>query len=389
LVKTQRRKTSPRRKTKKGGRKIPLVYKFLVCLGIVLAVILYLHMRQPPSSLTERMMAVDRVISTELSQLKIPPRTIHKESAPQRRGEKTWTLLHWEVTLPSEAAPEQAASQLVRRIRDAFPGLTLTQSRMQGGAWAIRIKVDNLLAHHLILRPPAIKPPPVRLPRPRIAIVVDDLGLDKRVAEEFLRLEAPLTFSILPFQPSSRRIARKAHAQGREVILHLPMEPRGYPLKDPGAGALFVSMGEREIARQLCEDLDAVPFIQGVNNHMGSRFMEHEEKVRLVLRELKKRELFFLDSRTTSKSTGYRIARELALKADIRDLFLDNDSNVGYTRRQLKKLIRMARDNGTAIGICHPYPSTITALKEMIPQIQAEEIQIVPLSQALDGPNDR
>lgn len=112
--------------------------------------------------------------------------------------------------------------------------------------------------------------------------------------------------------------------------------------------------------------------------------MEYDDKVRLVLKELKQRELFFLDSRTTSKSQGYRIARELAMRTDTRDLFLDNDSNVGYTKLQLKKLIRIARDNGTAIGICHPYPSTITALKEMIPQIKAEGMQIVPLSQALD-----
>ena len=217
-----------------------------------------------------------------------------------------------------------------------------------------------------------------------MAIVVDDLGSNKRVAEEFLRLETPLTFAIFPFQPSSRRIAHKAHAEGREIILHLPMEPQGYPRKDPGKGALFVSMDERALLCQLRKDLNAVPFIAGVNNHMGSRFMEDGEKVRLVLRELKERKLFFLDSRTTSKSQGYHIAQELALRADTRDLFLDNESDVGYTKRQLKQLIRIARNHGTAIGICHPYPSTVTALEEMIPQIQAAGIQIVPLSQALD-----
>jgi polysaccharide deacetylase 2 family uncharacterized protein YibQ len=162
------------------------------------------------------------------------------------------------------------------------------------------------------------------------------------------------------------------------------MEPRGYPLKNPGKGALFVSMGERELLCQLRKDLEAVPFIKGVNNHMGSRFMEHGEKVRLVLQELKKRGLFFLDSRTTSKSQGYQIARELALKTDKRDLFLDNETDVKDIQAQLEKLIRIARDNGTAIAICHPYPTTISALKEMIPRIKADGMQIVPLSQALD-----
>ncbi len=383
MVKGRRRKTTKRR-VKKRGKRIPLFFKFLLFVGVILAIILYLHQKRPSSSFTERVRAVDQVLVAQLSQLEIPQQAIQRHSEERRRGKKTWTLSRWEVSLPQGAEPEKVITQLVQRIQDACPGLTVAESRTQDDAWELTVKVDNLLAHHLILRPPTMKPPPLIPPRPRIAIVVDDLGSNKRVAEELLQLDAHLTFSIFPSQSSSRRIAHRAHAQGREVILHLPMEPRGYPLKDPGKGALFVSMGERELLYQLRKDLDAVPFIKGVNNHMGSRFMEYDDKVRLVLKELKQRELFFLDSRTTSKSQGYRIARELAMRTDTRDLFLDNDSNVGYTKLQLKKLIRIARDNGTAIGICHPYPSTITALKEMIPQIKAEGMQIVPLSQALD-----
>ena len=355
-----------------------------MCFGVLLAIILYLHLSQPPPSFTERARIIDQLLLSQLSQLKVPPGAIHKQEEEQRRGQKTWTLSRWEVTLPPGVTPKEASSQLVQRIRDACPGVTFTEAKTQDNSWEIEVQVDNLLAHHVILRPPPIQPPPIPLRRPRMAIVVDDLGLNKRIAEEFLRLEAPLTFAIFPLQPSSRRIAHKAHAEGREIILHLPMEPQGYPLKDPGKGALLVSMDERELLCQLRKDLEAVPFITGVNNHMGSRFMEDGEKVRLVLRELKQRKLFFLDSRTTSKSQGYHIAQELSLRADIRDLFLDNESDVGYTKRQLKRLIYLARNHGTAIGICHPYPSTITALEEMIPQIQEEGIQIVPLSQALD-----
>jgi polysaccharide deacetylase 2 family uncharacterized protein YibQ len=162
------------------------------------------------------------------------------------------------------------------------------------------------------------------------------------------------------------------------------MEPRGFPLKDPGKGAVFVAMGERELVRQVRKDLEAIPFICGINNHMGSRFMEDGDKVRLVLREVKKRELFFLDSRTTAKSSGYRIAQELSLRAGTRDVFLDNDTDVQDMETQLERLIHIARDNGKAIGICHPYPSTISALKGMITKIQAAGIKIVPLSDALD-----
>lgn len=380
---TARRKTASRR-GRKRGRKIPLFFKLLLCAGILLAIILSIHLSQPPSSFTERVRTVDQLVHAQLSQWEIPPGAIHKHGETRRKGKKAWTLSRWEVTLPSGREPENVAAQLAQRIQDACPGAILADARAQDGAWEVKIKVDNLLAHHLILRPPKLKPPPLRPPRPRIAIVVDDLGVDCRVAEALLRLDAPLTFSILPLQPYSRRIAKTAHAQGREVMLHLPMEPRGFPLKDPGTGALFVSMGERELLRQLRKDLDAVPFITGVNNHMGSRFMEQEEKVRPVLEELKRRGLFFLDSRTTAKTQGYRIARELALKTNERDLFLDNETDVQDIRAQVERLIRIAREHGTAIGICHPYPSTVTCLQEMIPKIKAAGIEVVPLSQALD-----
>jgi len=378
-----KRGASPQR-GRRRGKKFSLLFKFLVFAGVLLAIILlYIHRKQPPP-FTERAKAVDQVILAQLSQLEIPEGNIQKQGEAQRYGTKTWTLSRWEVALPQGVEAERVTSQLAQRIQDACPGVMVTEARAGDGTWEVKVTVDNLLAHHLIFHPPKIKPPPVRPPRPRLAIVVDDLGTDKRIAEELLRLNAPLTFSILPFQPHSRRIAEKAHAQGREVILHLPLEPRGFPLKDPGKGALFVAMSERELLRQLRKDLNAVPFIVGVNNHMGSRFMEHGVSVRLVLEELKKRKLFFLDSRTTAKTQGYQIARELALLAGERDIFLDNENDVQDIRTQLEGLIRLARDHGTAIGICHPYPATITALKGMISKIKAQGIRIVPLSQALE-----
>ncbi len=352
-----------------------------LCLGIALGVALYLHIRQPPTPFTQRARVADQLLLAQFYQLKIPHEDIHTWEEPQKRGRKAWTVTHWEVTLPRGVGSETVTAQLRQRIKETCPGVTLTTTRAADGAGEVKVKVDNLLAHHLILRPPPLKPPKLR---PRIAIVVDDLGLDKRVAKKLLHLDISLTFSIIPLRPFSRQIAQWAHAQGREVILHLPMEPRGYPLKDPGEGALFVSMEAKELLRQLRDDLEAVPYIRGVSNHMGSRFMEHGQKVRLVLQEIKERKLFFLDSRTTPKSTGYQIAQELDLKAGKRDLFLDNEADVKYTKLQLERLIQIARAHGKAIGICHPYPSTITALKEMIPTLEKQGMELVPLSQIID-----
>jgi polysaccharide deacetylase 2 family uncharacterized protein YibQ len=372
-----------RRGRNKRGGKVPLFWKFLLCIGVVLGIMFYIHLRQPPP-FTERVRIVDQIILAQLSQQEITQQAIQRRKEELKRKNTSWTLTHWEITLPAGVEAKNIASHLVRKIQDVGAGVTGTESRRQNGAWEVLVKVDDLLVHHLIFHPPKLKPLLPILPKPRIAIVVDDLGSDEQITEELLRLQTPLTFSILPLQPFSRRIAKKAHDRGIEIILHLPMEPRGFPLKDPGTGALFVSMSTKELLRQLRKDLDAVPFITGVNNHMGSRFMEHNDKVKIVLQELKKQGFFFLDSRTSAKSTGYQIAQTLGMRAGERDLFLDNETDVQAIRAQLEQLIKTARDKGTAIGICHPYSCTITALKEMIPKIKVEGIQIVPLSQALD-----
>lgn len=354
-----------------------------MCIGVALGIIFYIHLRQPPP-FTERVRIVDQIILAQLSQREITEQAIQKREEELKRKNTSWTLTRWEITLPAGVDAKNIASHLIQNIQDACAGVAFTESQRQNGAWAVQITVDGFLVHHLIFHPPKLKPLPPRLPQPRIAIVVDDLGLDEQVTDELLRLQAPLTFSILPSQPFSRRIAKKAHDQGIEVILHLPMEPRGFPLKDPGKGALFVSMNTKELLSQLRKDLDAVPFITGANNHMGSRFMEHDDKVKIVLQELKKHGFFFLDSRTSAKSTGYQIAQTLGMRTGMRDIFLDNEADVQAIRAQLERLIKTARDKGTAIGICHPYSCTITVLKEMVPKIKADGIQIVPLSQALD-----
>jgi len=217
-----------------------------------------------------------------------------------------------------------------------------------------------------------------------VAIVVDDLGLDRKAARALLALDAPLTFSVLPGRPFSQEIAEKTHARGREIMLHLPMEPRGYPLKDPGTGALFVSMTDDEIAKQVDENLNAVPYAAGVNNHMGSRFMEHEGKVRVMMELLKARNLFFLDSLTTQQSAGEKVARRCAVRLVKRDVFLDNESDVKDVKHQIDKLIRVAKANGSAVGICHPYPATIKALQEKLPEIMADgRLELVSASQII------
>ncbi len=228
-----------------------------------------------------------------------------------------------------------------------------------------------------VSRPPVLSSPS---PRAKIAIVIDDLGRENHISHELLQWDLPVTFSILPFEPHSRDLARAAHQRGKEVLLHLPLEPHGYPKTKPGEGALLLEMNETGLLHQLSTDIEAVPYIKGVSNHMGSRFMEDSRKMKVVLSELKNRKLFFLDSGTTSQSVGLQTASSIGLEAAQRTVFLDHEVSEEAIRRSLDQLVRVSLLSGKAIGIGHPHEATLKNLRRMIPEMHEKGIKVVPLS---------
>ncbi|HHL40668.1 MAG TPA: divergent polysaccharide deacetylase family protein [Deltaproteobacteria bacterium] len=228
--------------------------------------------------------------------------------------------------------------------------------------------------------PPPPSPPSPAARGPRLAIVIDDLGYDLNAVRGLLEVDAPITLAVLPHLRHSRRAAQMAYDSGREVILHLPMEPRNSRDHDPGRGALLTSMSERDIVDNLLADLDAVPHLSGVNNHMGSRFTENERLMELVLRELKERGFFFLDSRTSGRTVAARVARRLGLRTVERSVFLDNERDRSRIRARLREAVRLARRNGSAVAIGHPYSETIEVLKEEVPALARQGVTVVRLS---------
>jgi polysaccharide deacetylase 2 family uncharacterized protein YibQ len=234
-------------------------------------------------------------------------------------------------------------------------------------------------------KPPTIKPDSKIFDKekPKVVIIVDDLGFNKKSVDKLLQIPAQLSFAILPHLPYSRYAAEMAHKNGRDVILHLPMEPidsSGYFGMDAGEDALLVGLPKSEILDKLEKNMSSVPYIKGVNNHMGSKFTENSELMELILQRIKNRGLFFVDSRTSSVTSGFQIARRLGMKAAERDLFLDEGSQgASYVRSQIDKLISISKEKGYAIGICHPYPNTVKVLSELIPQMK-KEVEIIPVS---------
>lgn len=211
-----------------------------------------------------------------------------------------------------------------------------------------------------------------------MAIIVDDMGSSLQEARELLALNIPLTFSIIPGLPKAKSVAATAAASGMNVMVHLPMEPQGYPQQRLEANGLLAAHSAEEITARTEALLAAVPSAVGANNHMGSRFTENEEKMLPVLQVLKEKGMFFIDSRTTPRSTGFALAERLGVKTATRNVFLDNELDVAAISRQLYAAAEMARKKGSGvIAICHPHQSTIKALQDTLPELKRSGIRFV------------
>lgn len=211
-----------------------------------------------------------------------------------------------------------------------------------------------------------------------VAIIIDDMGSSEKEAQSLMAIGVPLTFAVIPGLPKALQVDRLAAERGYQVMMHIPMEPKGYPQQRLESNGLLLSQTDEEISQSVSGYFRQVPHAAGANNHMGSRFTEDEQKMRLVMNQLKAHGLFYIDSRTTPESKGLQLARSMEIDAAGRNVFLDNTQESGAIKAQLEQLAALARKKGSAIGICHPHKSTIQALTEYLPRLQQEGITFVP-----------
>ena len=216
----------------------------------------------------------------------------------------------------------------------------------------------------------------------KMAIIIDDIGNHLQVEEEMIALDLDLTFSFLPQTPYAKVLSLKASSHGRDILLHLPMEPAKKKWL-PVPGALMVSMPTSTIQEILEAATDQIPMAIGINNHMGSRFTENKTKMRTFLELIKPKNLFFIDSFTSSRSFGYSLAKEIGISTAKRDVFIDNVADEKKIFEQLKNLTTLSRKNKKAIGIGHPYPETLAALKRFKKEL-APKANLVGVSQLVE-----
>lgn len=246
----------------------------------------------------------------------------------------------------------------------------------------VRISVQGIPSFALHFKRSQSKPAKVR-PKARIAIVVDDLGRDLRMLRRLLAIDLDLTMAVMPEEPHTRQTAELAHRAGREVLVHMPMEPESYPRNDPGPGALLLGQDRSEIERRVTRMFENVPHAVGGNNHMGSRFTQYAEGLQVVFEVMKNSSLFFVDSRTSPGSVAFLEARRAKIPAVSRDIFLDNSQDVDAIARQIREAVKMARSRGKVVAICHPYSQTVEALQQEAAFLRQQDVEVVPVSRLL------
>lgn len=292
-------------------------------------------------------------------------------------------LSHWRYMQPGDGVENL-------QIDDGFPSVGMLTELKNDVALVDATVLLNVVPeqgliqvfqdHRLLLQLyyPVSDEPPVD--RPRIAIIMDDLGGSLRTLQQALDLGLSMTPSILPGEDQARASAVRLSAVGREYMIHIPMQPRSYPQTNPGADALLLSHSEEEARRRLRHYMEQVPGAVGSNNHMGSRYTEDAERMQVVLDELKQHNLFFIDSVTISSSVAFSIAGQMGLKTAARDIFLDHYEDVDYIRGQIRKLVQLAHDRRQVVAICHPYPETFEAFRLEMDWLKAQPVDFVPAS---------
>ncbi len=215
--------------------------------------------------------------------------------------------------------------------------------------------------------------------KPMIAIVIDDLGLDRKRSEKVTQLKGPLTLAWMTYAEDLPKMTRQARARGHELMLHVPMQPMSDSF-NPGPDVLSITASPEENRRRLIWGLDRFEGFVGINNHMGSRFTADRDGMRVVMAELKKRGLLFLDSLTTDKSVGADLAKAEGVPFAARQVFIDNEQSVQAVLAQLSKAESYARKHGMAIAIGHPHDATIEALSQWLPGLEAKGLVLVPVT---------
>lgn len=344
-----------------------------------------------PGDLTGIATELERAVDGELVKLGVSGATSEREDMKNERY--TWTHIERRGRIPSDVSIYECNLAITRVVHRA--GGRVIRGSDEGPDYRglrtldMRIGYGDIETHRLVLKQSTGTDQRVNLADagslPRIAIVIDDFGYNgSETAMGIIDLDYPITISILPNCPHTTDIAQAAHRAGKEVIAHIPMEPRGYPEIDPGEDALMSNHTREQLVRRINTALDDVPYAVGANNHMGSAFTSQHIPMRVLMGKLSERGLYFLDSMTTPESVGISEARRAGLPSARNRMFIDSpldESGRIDVESKLAELVVVARKLGEAVGLGHPHPETLRVLRRKLPELESEGIELVFVSE--------
>ena len=216
-----------------------------------------------------------------------------------------------------------------------------------------------------------------------VAIIIDDLGYKRVEDSRALALPGAVTLSFLPQSPLAGKLAELGFLQGNEIMLHLPMQ--SIETTHLGPGALTLDMNEAKFKSSVLESLSSVPHVSGINNHMGSLLTSHPGYMTWLMELLKPTRLFYIDSRTTTETVAETIANKFNIPNARRNVFLDHDPETAAIELQFKRLIKLAKRDGYAIGIAHPFKVTLDFLERKLPELTQAGIKLIPVSELIQA----
>lgn len=360
-----------RRKKRKSKKRAWLLFSFV---GAAAAIFFFLNIRIRDKS--NESLQIEQNVNALLLKANVPEKNVFTWIEEMNEKNVSWLKINKKIVIPKEKWQLFNAGALLKNLDEASAYSIVSKRRMDVNSLKIDILKNNFIYCSLTLSGVDKKP--------RLCIVIDDCGASKKKLTRFTELGIPITYTILPYQRHTTLIARSLAASGFDTLLHLPMEPRSPDMKALGKGALLIKMSRRKIKKKILAQLKKVPGVKGVNNHMGSLFTENTEKMEAVLKILKAKKLFFLDSATSPNSVCKVVASKVGVKCLRNNIFLDNIDSPKEIKKRLRQAIAQAVKNDYAIAIGHvTRKHTAGAIEDMRDEL--EKVELVPLSELMEN----
>jgi len=345
----------------------------------------------------EQSLYLDRVLWKNFKVLGINRSSVFKKlQTLKMSGEKNFFYFEYSVAISSDISSDSILKSIEKSLKEVGGKVKKFVEILEQGKNK-KITIDlavpckecgkkSIITHSFVFTG---RKAYIRRKKHKIALVIDDIGYSPNEARIFFEMSPNITLSLIPGLPFSKIEAKRAKENGQAIMLHLPMEPqkqpKGYAKKNGAAleRMIFTTDSDQKIRKQVNEFMEQLPGIVGVNNHMGSKFTEDKHKMEVVLSEIQKRGLFFLDSLTSSRSVGKRVCQNMRLSFAVRDVFIDNSDKPKDIRKQMDKILKKASKYGEVIAIGHPRSNTIRAIRDFVTHLDRSKFALVRLSELL------